>query len=511
MPLYSASVRPKKARKDGANKAPVTSVLSMTSHPTSKASRSSAEKPKKEGPPLQPALSKGNISAAGFAHKAQAAMDSKIKSVDTGRTAPNVFEYLEDGESDSETSSEEEEDDDGPLPAPTTSTFQSKSSYAASGRPTSSSVQAESGHSRTSSMWSKNSLDSSQLSTLDTSPTSSVPLQLARKTTRKPSMDTSYGTLGSLVSSSTHARKPSLDLHAMPEAYYPPPHNPNAYPPPFPPSPPRSPEEDLHRPNRKSRRKSKPSNIPSGYGLLAWRLSSSTDSKQPHLPPLYRRFEDLNHRVLLHLQDEIAQMEEDLRVLDEYEELHRVTTAESEGTKKMPSSRRMDVQAQVYSSLHYRRGEVMGSLAHKIEQYNNALSAYSKVLQNLPQASDQDVTTYRSWMKQYTPVITAETRFLDHAKDLVSLTPRRASSVTMTPVYSAIVIASAAILLPLLAYGMIAEFSGRLLVVTVVGGAAAIIASSYSTGAEQLVGSQDGWRCAAAYFGFMTIAAMFIP
>jgi hypothetical protein len=30
----------------------------------------------------------------------------------------------------------------------------------------------------------------------------------------------------------------------------------------------------------------------------------------------------------------------------------------------------MDAQAQVYSSLHYRRVEVMGALVHKTEQYS---------------------------------------------------------------------------------------------------------------------------------------------
>lgn len=43
---------------------------------------------------------------------------------------------------------------------------------------------------------------------------------------------------------------------------------------------------------------------------------------------------------------------------------------------------------------------------------------------------------------------------------------------------------------------MIAEFSGRLVVVTLVGGAAATIAANYSAGIETLVDSKDGWRFA---------------
>ncbi|KGO77815.1 hypothetical protein PITC_061220 [Penicillium italicum] len=280
--------------------------------------------------------------------------------------------------------------------------------------------------------------------------------------------------------------------------------------PPLPPSPPRSPEDSLHRRPAK-RRDSNASHEPSGYGLLASHLTKSTSEESGSFPPLYRRFETINHRVLLHLQDEISQMEEDLHTLDEYEEMHRVDMAEQEGVKPLPASRRRDAQSQAYSSLHYRRMDLMSALVQKTEQYNNALSAYSKVLKTLPQASEQDITGYRSWMRENKPVAGVETRFLIHDADLVSLTPRMAASAAAAPVYIAIVIASGALLLPLLAFSLIAEFSGRLVVVTVVGGAAAAIAANYSAGVDTLVDSRDGWRCATIYFGFMAMAALFIP
>ncbi|KAJ5341412.1 hypothetical protein N7541_010536 [Penicillium brevicompactum] len=280
--------------------------------------------------------------------------------------------------------------------------------------------------------------------------------------------------------------------------------------PPLPPSPPRSPEEGLHCTSPRKRRDSAQS--ASGYGLLASQLTTSSEEKDG-LPPLYRRFESINHRVLLHLQDEISQMEEDLQTLDEYEEMHRFSTAEQEGTKPLPASRRRDSQAQVYSSLHYRRMDLMSALVVKTEQYNSALCAYSKVLQTLPAAPEPDITKYRTWMKRQHPIASIESKFLDHRTDLVSLT-RTASNAqpsVAAPVYVAIIIASGALLLPLLAFNMIAEFSGRLVVVTVMGGAAAAIAANYSAGVDSLVDSRDGWRCATIYFGFMTLAAMFIP
>ncbi|CAG7949162.1 unnamed protein product [Penicillium nalgiovense] len=313
---------------------------------------------------------------------------------------------------------------------------------------------------------------------------------------------------------STEVNSPSkgqLEL-SRPQTYHGPSRDSGAvHRPPLPPSPPRSPEDSIHRTTPTKRRDSNASQELSGYGLLASHLTKSASEDSGGFPPLYRRFETMNHRVLLHLQDEISQMEEDLHTLDEYEEMHRVSTAEHEGAKPLPASRRRDAQSQAYSSLHYRRMDLMNALIHKTEQYNNALSAYSKVLQTLPRASEQEITGYRSWMRGNKPIAGVETRFLIHDADLVSLTPRLAASAAAAPVYIAIIIASGALLLPLLAFSLIAEFSGRLVVVTVVGGAAAAIAANYSAGIDTLVDSRDGWRCATIYFGFMTMAAMFIP
>lgn len=99
-------------------------------------------------------------------------------------------------------------------------------------------------------------------------------------------------------------------------------------------------------------------------------------------------------------------------------------------------------------------------------------------------------------MKQRNPIAASETRFLDQGVDLVSLTPRLAASAAAAPVYMSTFIGAGAILMPLLAFSMVAEFSGRLVVVTVIGGAAAAIAANYSAGIETLIDSRDGWKCA---------------
>ncbi|KAL1853432.1 hypothetical protein Plec18170_005429 [Paecilomyces lecythidis] len=245
--------------------------------------------------------------------------------------------------------------------------------------------------------------------------------------------------------------------------------------------------------------------LSSGYEYLASKLAPTVNGDNT-LPPLYRKFESINHRVLLHLQDEISQMEEDLHILDEYEEMHRIALAKQEGIRPIPASRRMEANAQSYSALHYRRMDLLGKLILKTEQYNNALCSYSKVMQTLPQASERDIETYRTWMKENCPIVRSETRFLDHNLDLVSLAPRPTTSI-----YSTMAITAAAILLPLLAFGTISEFIGRLVVVAIVGGAAGVFAANYAPGVEQHVDPQDGWRCAAIYFGCMAVAAIVIP
>ena len=132
----------------------------------------------------------------------------------------------------------------------------------------------------------------------------------------------------------------------------------------------------------------------------------------------------------------------------------------------------------------------------KLTCQDNALAAYNKVLHTLPRASKKDVNSYRAWLKERNPIAAAETRFLDYTDDLVSILPVLHSS---APVCAAIIIASTAILMPLLAFSLISEFSGRLIVVTIVGGAASAIAANYPSGAERLIDARDGWRCAIMY------------
>ena len=98
----------------------------------------------------------------------------------------------------------------------------------------------------------------------------------------------------------------------------------------------------------------------SGYGLLASKLCCS-DAKDAdptaNLVPVYRKFEVLNHRLFLHLQDEIAELEEELRLIDEADALSRTGPASRRDESRNGRDlgwRKMDVLGRVFTKVgHY--------------------------------------------------------------------------------------------------------------------------------------------------------------
>lgn len=98
--------------------------------------------------------------------------------------------------------------------------------------------------------------------------------------------------------------------------------------------------------------------IPSstGYGLLASHLSTSA------LRPIYRRFQALNHRLLLHFQHEICELEWQLDQLDN-------TDAENRWRHDfMPPGPGMAGQPWG-NELHRHRIEIMGQAGFKLDKY----------------------------------------------------------------------------------------------------------------------------------------------
>lgn len=109
-----------------------------------------------------------------------------------------------------------------------------------------------------------------------------------------------------------------------------------------------------------------------GYGLLATELSLRHSTVPPNSDqplPLYRRFESLNHRILLHLQDELAELEEQLEHLDSmiFQQL------QDAGCTVHTASRRGE--ARHGGVLHFQRTDIMGQIFLKLNQYSMTVDA----------------------------------------------------------------------------------------------------------------------------------------
>ena len=100
-----------------------------------------------------------------------------------------------------------------------------------------------------------------------------------------------------------------------------------------------------------------------GYDLLASNLSAI---EGPGPKPLYLRFEDLNNRVILSMQDEIVSMKRDLEMMDK-------DIAEIENLKTEQYSRRRDFE-KLQHPLYAQRLNLFGILAPKLREYSKYAS-----------------------------------------------------------------------------------------------------------------------------------------
>lgn len=187
-----------------------------------------------------------------------------------------------------------------------------------------------------------------------------------------------------------------------------------------------------------------------GYELLASRLAShTTDSEDGHegrIKPIYRKFEALNHRLLLHLQDEISELEEQLHRLDNAD-----TQSRRAGRMVMPASRRAAQAAG--GELQWHKTDILGRIGFKLAQYSTfpfsspcdflplypppilsfplgprlliltldqALAAFNATASLAPPAPT-DISLYREYLQSVHPIAEPETHFLDPADDLVSV------------------------------------------------------------------------------------------
>lgn len=116
----------------------------------------------------------------------------------------------------------------------------------------------------------------------------------------------------------------------------------------------------------------KPEESVAGYEQLALKLSSSPDGIDT-LTPMYRKFETLNNRILLYLQDEISEIEEDLRSLDEADaQAYTALSGNADVGRPVQASRRRE--ARMPSEIHFRRLDLLGRAFVKVGQYSKPVN-----------------------------------------------------------------------------------------------------------------------------------------
>lgn len=236
-----------------------------------------------------------------------------------------------------------------------------------------------------------------------------------------------------------------------------------------------------------------------GYEMLALELSAQEST----VKPLYRKFEYLNHRILLHLQDELCELEEQLRTVDEI--IAQMDPAAAEG-QRSPASRRGE--AYYGTEIHHRRTSLLGRVFLKTEQYNRAMSAYAGMAKDSQAAEQQEVQEYQQWMAKHAPVHEVEARFLHRSEDLVlpgvSKTSVEAATTQSAPAYLPV-----ALMLPLLLYSIIPSLAGRLAVTALIAVGAFIVTAT--TKIRLLMPMREWAVCGAAYVLLMVAIAGCIP
>ncbi|KAK2628779.1 hypothetical protein QTJ16_001882 [Diplocarpon rosae] len=287
-----------------------------------------------------------------------------------------------------------------------------------------------------------------------------------------------------------------------------------------------------------------------GYELLALKLSFSAtrNDTAPQIQPIYRKFEALNHRLLLHLQDELSELEEQLQHLDHADTQSRVVDAHGHIA---PASRRLAAYAG--GELEWRKTDVLGRIGYKLAQYNQALASFQST-QSLAPPDMEDVAHYRAYLRTEQPIAEGETRFLDPVDDLVSVSLERRShsgpsvsslfsdssstssfllpplipnrhtdplsdstpnlNPTAEPLLPLITALATSVLLPLFAFTVIPGFVGRMAVAALVAVfVLAVLGQTEALGAGPSLGlgrAREGLWCVAAWAGVLAVLAAVI-
>ncbi|KAI9710487.1 MAG: hypothetical protein M1820_002623 [Bogoriella megaspora] len=144
---------------------------------------------------------------------------------------------------------------------------------------------------------------------------------------------------------------------------------------------------------------------PKGYARTAAFLSSETTFS------LYRGFNYLYSRVLLNLQDEIVELERNLKSVEVVQEANNLTVR--------LESRQKDVRAP-QNETGKSKSAIMSELESKLMIYGKILKR-AKDIRSFQKPSKRDYKSVRSWFWNETPLVQKERQFIKHKEDIVTL------------------------------------------------------------------------------------------
>lgn len=106
---------------------------------------------------------------------------------------------------------------------------------------------------------------------------------------------------------------------------------------------------------------------------------------------------------------------------------------------------------------------------------DQALTSFNGLLKELNPASPDETQAYRAWMEKREPIDYAETRFLERRHDLLAVSRKTAVSSSSSGRggghhHSAAVWSPLILVLPLMAFAMVPNMLGRLVVIVLIGG-----------------------------------------
>ncbi|KAH8173937.1 hypothetical protein LIA77_05356 [Sarocladium implicatum] len=289
----------------------------------------------------------------------------------------------------------------------------------------------------------------------------------------------------------------------------------------------------------------------SGYQLLASKLAG--DVGGVHVKPIYRRFEVLNHRLLLSIQDEICDLEEQLNSLDSADTQNRTYPGGI-----YPASLRQE--ALHNGDLYWRKRDILAKIGHRLWQYNKLLISFRDTT-DLPAPTLNDVQDYRAFLSSGGAIAVEETEFLGASSDLITLDeaqlrgtdqysedlltpmPRSATeqefpiqlksasgdadkakapfirlntpggvpkqALPPTALAHLVFAVFVAVLVPIFTFAVIPDFAGRITVVVLV--ASSVLSMLLQTGLMKLLAEEKGvvalLLCGVGYSGVMATAA----